>query len=162
MTDSNRGRALTEQEQHLHDNFVDGLWEIFCTTGNPAHLAKFVRFGGAIVDQEKRNIIADFLEETPFKNPGGAKPMEFIEFYLGVLRLTTYGPRDEDGSKELTAEDGDPVDLLFETLATMAAPKAKGKPMGRTEAIEYLADKRCIAHRTGWEQYKAGEKLLGG
>jgi hypothetical protein len=161
VTDKDQGRALTEQEKYLHDNFLDALWESFCLTGNPADLAKFVRFGGALDNDEKRNIVADFLEKTPFNNPGGAKPMEFVEFYLGVLRLMTYGQRDDESPDEATDEDGNAVDLLFEKLAAMSTPKAKGKPMGKTEAIEYLADKRCIAHRTGWDQYKAGEKLLG-
>ena len=162
MTDKTHGRALTEQEQYDHGNWMDALWATFCITGNPADLAKFVRFGGNINDQEKRDTIADFLQETPFINTGGAKPMEFVEFYLGVLRLMTYGKPEEVPTTEFNAEDGDPVDLLFEKLAAMSQPKAKGKPMGKTAAVEYLADLRNISHRTGWGQFREGEKLLGG
>ncbi|MBT4770618.1 MAG: hypothetical protein HOO00_08885 [Rhodospirillaceae bacterium] len=91
MTDAKQEASLTKYEQHLKEIYLDGLWEKFCLTGRPADLASFVRLGGDINGQEKRDIIADLLKATPHKNPGGAKPDENIETYLAVLKLMASG-----------------------------------------------------------------------
>ena len=50
----------------------------------------FVRLGGNIDSQERRDLIADLLETTPHKNPGGSQPEENIETYLSVLDLMAW------------------------------------------------------------------------
>ena len=90
MTDTKQEPPLTDEERYLKDVYLDGLWEKFCLIGKPADLARFVRFGGNIDVQERRDIIADLLEATPHKNPGGAKPEENIETYLDVTKLMAF------------------------------------------------------------------------
>ena len=93
MNDSEQELPLTDDEQHLKEVYLDGLWEKFCLTGKPADLASYVRIGGDIDGQEKRDLVADLLETTPHKNPGGAKPDENIETYLAVLKLIALGSK---------------------------------------------------------------------
>ena len=147
------------------DTYLDSLWDAWCLFRSPNALADFVRHGGNIDKEDTRNDIADILEGVHFKNPGGAKPKEQVEFYLGVLHLMTFGQQneddlnvlaDEDAPNDPTAKDDTPTERLIRAFAAMP------EPMGKSEAIEYLADQRCIAPRTGWDQYAAGKKLLGG
>ncbi len=78
MTDAKKKPPLTGEkqrlrvEQHLKEVYLDGLWEKFCLIGKPADLGMFVLLGGNIDSQERRDLIADLLDNTPHKNPGGA------------------------------------------------------------------------------------------
>ena len=96
---------MTDPEQHLKEVYLDGLWEKFCLIGKPADLAMFVRLGGDIGAQERRDIIADLLENTPHKNPGGAKPEENIETYLAIRKLMAFEVMDKSPAIERMAVD---------------------------------------------------------
>ena len=63
----------------------------------------FVRLGGDIGAQERRDIIADLLENTPHKNPGGAKPEENIETYLAIRKLMAFEVMDKSPAIERMA-----------------------------------------------------------
>lgn len=142
--------ALTSPEWHEKDNYLDMLWERFFITKNPADLSAFVRYGGDISDQETRDTIANILDTAPYKNPGGAKYMENIEFYLAVKEMMNIGDKHSvtkgDNIKKYTPEE----------------LRASCKPLEKTAAVNRVAAKAGISASAGWDRFRAGERFAGG
>ena len=141
---------LTDDDQHLNDVFLDGLWERFFITNNPADLAVFVRNSGDIDDQRTRDIIADLLDTAPHKNPGGAKHRENIDFYLAVRGMM----RGDD--KDAIIEDAIPLitnPLITNPLITNPPKKHRApvKQLGKTAAIKCAAEIAGISEPAGWD-----------
>ena len=108
MNDSEQELPLTDDEQHLKEVYLDGLWEKLRLTGEPADLASFVRLGGDIDGQEKRDLIAKVLETAPYNNPGGAIPDENIEAYLAITKLRIFEEMGITAAVERYAEETKP------------------------------------------------------
>jgi hypothetical protein len=149
VTDTKQELPLTREEQHLKEVYLDSCWERYCITGKPTDLAEFVRLGGNIDGQEKRDIIGRVIETAPFKNPGGAQPIKNIEFYLAVLKLMSFGER-----LAVTKDKGNDGITFHERVS-------RKKNLGKTAAIKRVSGKNNISESTGRDRYREGSKLLG-
>jgi hypothetical protein len=152
-SDDEQKSNLSEQDEQLYEQWLDGIVEEYFFTRDIFLLKAFLSGGGDIDQYGLRHEIADLLGTQPQPNPGGSKDAINIGFYIAVEgRLNSFRPKPNAN------RDGVVGRTLQEELRSL-------KKVGKTAAIKEIASEwsdrgRGVSFEGGRSRYEAGKRLF--
>ena len=139
-------------------NYLDMVWELYCFTRQPGHLAAYLKAGGEIDDQVRSEIIERLLKGKPSKkgSPDALRDIAVFEAIRDIRMERTYEMFAIYGELENAGESGD--DRKVEERLQGLSPE-----ITLTEALRIYLERKGVAMATDTlrHQYDRGRKLLG-